>query len=327
MANIREILAIPFGWILSFFYMLTGNYLLSLFILTLIFKVVMLPSSIKQQKGSAKQVRLQAKTKKIQEMYKGDSKRIQEETTALYRREGFNPMSSGCAPLLIQMPVMLGLYGVIYSPLTHVLRMAPATIQRLVDGLHTLNIDLGSRLQLQQQIVILDKFGELKNIIELAPSIVAEVERFITAFNLWGMNLTKTPSYPWQWSAMIEEGLMDPQDKILLLIPILSLVTSMMSAVFMYIKQLQTNPEAAKNPATGCMTLFSPLLSVYFTFLFPAGVGMYWIMSNVLAFVQTVILSLTHSPKKIIAEIMIEETIERRSREKSLKITKEYLNQ
>ena len=313
MTFIRETLAIPFGWILSFLYTITGNnYLLSLIILTLIFKLVLLPSSIKQQKGSAKQVRLQAKTKKIQEMYKGDSRKIQEETQALYRREGFNPMSSGCAPLLFQMPIMLGLYGVIYSPLTHVLRLAPATIEKLIDGMEVLNIDLG-RFQMQQQIAILQNFGALKDISDLAPRTVEEIERFITAFNVWGIDMTKVPQMK--------------EFDILWIIPILSLVTSMMSAVFMYIKQRQNNPEMAKNPATGCMTLFSPLMSVYFTFLFPAGVGLYWIMSNILSFIQTVVLSLTHSPKKVIAEIMIDETVERRSRENNIKKMREYMKQ
>lgn len=51
----------------------------------------------------------------------------------------------------------------------------------------------------------------------------------------------------------------------------------------------------------------------------PAGIGIYWIASNVFALIQTVILSFTHSPKKMIAKAMVDETVERRSREENLK--------
>jgi YidC/Oxa1 family membrane protein insertase len=68
------------------------------------------------------------------------------------------------------------------------------------------------------------------------------------------------------------------------------------------------------------MTFGMPLFSTYFTFLFPVGIGIYWIASNVFAFAQTVILSFTHNPKKMIAKLMVEETIQRRSKEDNLKL-------
>jgi len=67
------------------------------------------------------------------------------------------------------------------------------------------------------------------------------------------------------------------------------------------------------------MTFGMPLFSVYFTFLFPVGIGIYWIASNIFAFIQTVVISFTHSPQKMTAKLMIEETIQRRSREENLK--------
>jgi YidC/Oxa1 family membrane protein insertase len=70
----------------------------------------------------------------------------------------------------------------------------------------------------------------------------------------------------------------------------------------------------------GCMTFGMPLFSTYFTFLFPVGIGIYWIASNVFAFAQTVLLSYTHNPKKTIAKLMIEEAIQRRSKEQNLKL-------
>ncbi|HOD01991.1 MAG TPA: hypothetical protein PKN28_01510, partial [Clostridiales bacterium] len=66
-------------------------------------------------------------------------------------------------------------------------------------------------------------------------------------------------------------------------------------------------------------TFSSPLMSVAFAFMFPAGVGFYWIVSNVISFVQTVALNYIYSPKKVIARNMVEETIMHRARENNIK--------
>jgi len=68
------------------------------------------------------------------------------------------------------------------------------------------------------------------------------------------------------------------------------------------------------------MTFGMPLFSVYLGFQFPVGIGIYWIASNVFAFAQTVIMSFTHNPKKLIAKLMVDETVERRSKEANLKL-------
>ena len=103
------------------------------------------------------------------------------------------------------------------------------------------------------------------------------------------------------------------------LIPILSCVTALISSVYMYFKQRKQNPEMAKNPTMGCMTFMSPVMSLVFTFMFPAGVGVYWIISNILAFVQQVFLTYFYSPKKVIAQQMVDETVVRRSKENNTK--------
>ena len=75
----------------------------------------------------------------------------------------------------------------------------------------------------------------------------------------------------------------------------------------------------AKNPSMGCMTFMSPVMSLIFTFMFPAGVGFYWIISNIFAFVQQIVLTSIYSPKKVIAQQMVDETVYRRSRENNVK--------
>ena len=130
-------------------------------------------------------------------------------------------------------------------------------------------------------------------------------------FMLFGkLDLTQTPDWK--------------EPSILWLIPALVLILGLATSLIMFQKQKQQNPEMAKNPSMGCMTFMSPLMSVWFTFLFPAGVGVYWIMSSFFTLIQTVLLNFTHSPQKVVARNMVEETIERRSREASIKKLKEF---
>ena len=103
------------------------------------------------------------------------------------------------------------------------------------------------------------------------------------------------------------------------MIPALVLVLGLITGLVMYRRQKQSNPEMAKNPTMGCMTFMSPVMSLVFTFMFPAGVGVYWIISNIFAFVQQVFLTYFYSPKKVIAQQMVDETVVRRSKENNTK--------
>ena len=138
-----------------------------------------------------------------------------------------------------------------------------------------------------------------------------DILRLKDQFMLFGkLDLTQTP----QWK----------EPSILWLIPALVLVLGLITGLIMFNKQKQQNPEMAKNPSMGCMTFMSPLLSVWFTFMFPAGVGVYWIMSSFFQLVQTILLNHTHNPQKVIARNMIDETVDRRSREAHVKKLKEF---
>ncbi len=304
----REFLAVPFGFVLSLLYSLTDSYILSLVILTVVVRLILLPTSISQQKNSAKQVRLNTKVNKIRQKYAGNQQKIQEETQALYQREGFGMGNLGCTSLLIPMIIMIGLYGVIYTPLTSVLGFDKALVEGLQTALDVVVESSGNkRASNMIELEILGKFTAEKA--ALAPGItteqIADIAKLKQNFNFLEMNLTDTPNVK-------EFGK-------LWIIPILSFLTAMASSVFMFFKQKKQNPEMAKNPTMGCMTFMSPMMSLWFTFIMPAGVGVYWIISNIVAFFQQIILAAFYSPKKVIAQQMVDETVLRRSRENNVK--------
>ncbi len=314
MQALYDMLAVPFGWVLSFFYDIFSNYLVALFVLTLLVKLILLPSSISQQKNSAKQARLQPKINRIRQKYSNGGQptremqmKIQEETQALYQKEGFSPMSGGCAPLLIQFPIMIGLYGVVRTPISKVLNISTDFINKAATAL---DIATDAKNINDVEINLLNKLTA-NNIPDSLSAYSEEIMKLKDQFMLFGkLDLTLTPDWK------------DPS--ILWLIPALVLVLGLITGLIMFNKQKQQNPEMAKNPSMGCMTFMAPLMSVWFTFMFPAGVGVYWIISSFFTLIQTVVLNFTHSPQKIIARNMIEETIERRSKEESIKKIKQF---
>lgn len=306
-----DIIITPFAWLLREFYNFTGNYVLALLLFAIIFKLILLPSSISQQKGMAKQQRLQPKIRRIQAKFAGDQKRIQEETQALYQREGYNPMNAGCLPMLIQLPIIYVLYEVIYSPLKYVLRIDSGVLDALKNAVSGLGgIEKQYLTSRRIELTIIEHFDEVKHVVT-DEGTLHTLQNFINKFALFGVPLGQTPS----WSTFKNWATSDQGAKLLLLIPLISGITSLLTGVITFVRQKRTNPEMAKNPTSGCMTFAMPLMSVYFTFLFPAGIGLYWIFQNILTAIQMVILNNVYSNEKVMARMMVAETIERRSKE------------
>jgi YidC/Oxa1 family membrane protein insertase len=161
----RDFLAVPFGWVLSGFYALTDNYVLSILLITILVRLLLLPTSISQQKNSAKQVRLNTKINKIKQKYAGNQQKIQEETQALYQREGFGAANMGCSSLLIQMIVMIGLYGVIYTPITSVLRFSNSTVEKIAKVMEISLKETSRRKGAgMHELSILNKFSDFKEV-------------------------------------------------------------------------------------------------------------------------------------------------------------------
>lgn len=88
---------------------------IAIILVTIIVRLILLPSSLhqakQQQKNQAKMATLQKELKNIQEQHKNDKAKRAEATMALYRKAGINPVS-GCLPLLIQLPILIALYRV-----------------------------------------------------------------------------------------------------------------------------------------------------------------------------------------------------------------------
>ena len=320
MDSFIQILYVPFGFLFRILFDFVGNYGLALVIFTLFFRLILLPSAVKQQKGMAKQYRLQPKLKRIREKYQDyapneRNQKIQMETNELYQQEGYSAMSAGCLPMLLQLPILWGLYGIIRMPLTHVLGIGEEAVLALTTAVKELS-SVSARTAAYAESMVISHLEELlaadPELMTKFPEAIAKIQEF--DFRIFGIDLGTIPSMDTfkNWADSTTEA------KLILLIPILSGLTSLLTSVLSQVRQKKTNPDAQMQ-GMGCMMLSMPLMSLWFTFQFPAGMGMYWILSNVFAFFQTLILGHFYAPRKTVAQHMVAETIERRSHEKAKK--------
>ena len=309
--GLYEILGVPFGFVISIFYALSGNYLVSIFWLMVIVKLCLLPSSIKQQKSIAMQQRLQPKLRRLREKYGNDQQRLQKETQELYQREGFNAMGGGCLPMLIQFPVMIGLYQVNYHPFSMVLRIPSAVVASLKEAVMPFLTETEAKSAFRIELYALQHWDKIdKSAINgLTPELIDKIELFMSKFSFMGLDLAHTPDFKIfdaYWA-----------------IPIITGIIALAMSIYSLICQRKTNPEMAKNPQMGCMMLFTPAMQIYFAFLFPTSVGIYIIMSSAISFLQMIVLNHLYEPKKVLARAMVDETIYRRSKENNTKKIKE----
>jgi YidC/Oxa1 family membrane protein insertase len=106
------------------------SYGLAIILVTVIIRIVILPLTIKQTKSSLVMSEIQPEVKKVQDKYKSDPQKAQEEVMKLYKEKGASPFS-GCLPMLIQWPIFIALYFV-FSTMTG------------LQGVYFLGMDLAS---------------------------------------------------------------------------------------------------------------------------------------------------------------------------------------
>lgn len=109
-----SLLAIPILKLMQVFYSVLKNWGLAVLLLTLCFKILLNPLTIKSMKQMKGMQKLQPKLAELKEKYKDDRQRLNMETMALFKSHSVNPMG-GCLPMVLQMPIYIALYNVLYN--------------------------------------------------------------------------------------------------------------------------------------------------------------------------------------------------------------------
>ncbi len=144
-------LAQPLFIVLEFIEGVLGNWGFAIIVLTLLVKVVLYPLSEAAYRSMANMRRVAPRLKQLQERHAGDRQKLSQEMMGLYRKEKINPLG-GCFPMLLQMPVFLALYWVLFESVE--LRHAPfifwITDLAAIDKYFILPIVMGTSMYAQQ---------------------------------------------------------------------------------------------------------------------------------------------------------------------------------
>lgn len=295
MGIISRIIGYPLGWVMWLIYHICHNYAFSLVIFTLITKIIMFPLSVKTQKSSAAMQAMQPKLEKLKKQYGNNQEKYNEETMKLYAEEGINPMAS-CWPMLIQFPVLYGIFDVVYRPLTHILRISSTILDEAKEIYKTLDCFANAKyFNSRPEIYIVQAVKDpayADNFKGLADGFYDKVLEFTEHNTLFGADLTLTPTiHPDAWTATAV---------ILVIIPVLSGLFQLIMSVYNQIRQKRTNPGANASMAGMNMMLYiMPIFSVWIAFSYPAAIGFYWASSSFFSLVQQIVLNKVYTPEYV----------------------------
>ena len=310
-------IAVVMGWIMNAIYKVLEavgiqNLGLCIIIFSILIYLCMTPLQIKQQKFSKLSAIMQPEIQKIQKKYQGkkdqDSMmKMQEETQAVYQKYGVSATGS-CVQLAIQMPILFALYQVIQNIPAYV-----GSVYNVFNGVCTKILAVDGFTDIINNFITDNKMTRVRQVTENADSIVDflyalspsqwESLQNISQFSGFSDQISKTAS---EIQKMQTFGVLNIADQPLsyiktgsliliiaaLAIPLLSWATQMLNLKLM--PQAAPSGNGDNNAMASSMKTMNtvmPLMSAFFCFTFPVGLGIYWIASAVVRSIQQVLIN------------------------------------
>ncbi len=268
--SVFDIINVPLGYIFRWLYLLIGNYGWTIVAFTIVIKLAMFPLTLKQQKSMKKTQALQPKLAKIQEKYKYDQEKLNQETMKLYQETGVNPMG-GCLPMLIQFPILIALYNIIRKPISYVMMLGQEAVMKIYEMLNGTAADNFARI---------DQIGLAKQMEQSMDKLGEYASRVINFDFLGIFDLSVTPSLQFI-----------SQNPIYAIIPIVAGGTTYLVN---YVSTRMNGTANQDNPAASSMKMMNvmfPLMTAWFAITLPAGLGLYWTISNLFQILQMTVMN------------------------------------
>ena len=267
-----------FAGALAAFYALIPSYGIAIILLTIAVRVLLLPLSIKQTKSMREMQVIQPEVKKLQTKYKSDPQKRNEEMMKLYKEHGVNPFG-GCLPLLMQMPLFIGLYQVIRFNLRY---MGYTVNEDVAAGFILRDESSGGLLgALANSNLAQDLFhsGTRQGVNQFLPGLRLDC----SFLEVWRDQATETV-----------QASCGPGNPLLAILPYVLLIGLMGFTTYYQQRQMMAGRGAQDAQAQQMQMImrFMPVLLVAFAIGiplppgFPAGVVLYWVTTNLWTIVQ-----------------------------------------
>ena len=289
------------------------NYGWSMVVFTLLIKLVLLPLDYKSRKSMRRMTKLQPQIAKLQKKYANDKEKLNQKSAELYRREGVNPMS-GCLPMLVSMVILFIMFAAMRTVANT--EMASQALNLLTTGTQTNESWLWIKNIWMPDSPFNPVIADSANLRVIPADIWAKVfasldPASVTALAQYGIDaatisgetvfaaLQTLPIYAQEtqlWATMPQINLLIVNLSIYahnngwFILPILAAVTQYL----MTLSQPQTAAADPNNPAAGTnkfMKYFFPLFSLWICSSYNAIFALYWVVSNVFAWVQGLVMN------------------------------------
>ena len=271
-----------FGYVLNFLYGIFNNYGIAIIVFSVLLRIILIPITIKQQKALKKNAKLQKEMKEIQEKYRSNPERLNQETIELYKREKMGPFS-GCLSGILQIVIILSVFWLVSKPLTYMKKINPEIIEKYAQELK----EDGTNSSYTEIAIINKKAAE-------DPEVYINME-------FLGLDLSKVPTQ-------------SLDDYKVYIIPILYVISSIISIKlttkmsnknntkkkkkFLCEANDKDNIKEEKQPdememmqqMNNNMSYMMPIMSVLIAIIAPLGLALYWFISNVLMIIERLII-------------------------------------
>nr|WP_296157007.1 YidC/Oxa1 family membrane protein insertase [uncultured Blautia sp.] len=316
-------IAVVMGWIMNGIYKVLDmvgiqNLGLCIIIFSILIYLFMTPLQIKQQKFSKLSAIMQPEIQKIQKKYQGKKDqesmmKMQEETQAVYQKYGVSATGS-CVQLAIQLPILYALYQVIQNIPAYV-----GSVKAIFDVVSTKILAVNGFTDIIQNFITDNKMSRVRLVLDNGVATSDSVIDFLYAlsptqwtklsemsqFSGFSDQITKTAS---EIQKMQTFGVLNIADQPLhyittgsliviiaaLSIPVLSWATQMLTLKLMPQPATQDSGNDQANAMAGSMKTMNtvmPLMSAFFCFTFPVGLGIYWIASAIVRSIQQLLIN------------------------------------
>ena len=297
--NFFYILSGPLGYVMEWIYKLLPSYGWDIIIFTLLINIVKIPLQLSQQKSMAKMSAFQPMMMEIQTKYKDKPEKQQEEILKLQQDYGYSP-TAGCVPMLLNFLVMFGVIGVVYNPLERIFHISAEALTAAGEALTASGVAF-TAITRDTNIIAQVVAGNGGVLGCFSAEQIATITEFSQHMNFLSIDLTRIPKL----------GL-----SLDIVLPLLSVITMLLST--------HISMKASGQQMQGSMKLtmyMMPLMYLFFCFTVPCAFSLYYVVSNILMTVQSIIMKKIYDPEKVKAEVLAEMAARKKEQKRGVKST------
>ena len=297
--NFFYILSGPLGYVMEWIYKLLPSYGWDIILFTLLINIVKIPLQTSQQKSMAKMSAFQPMIAEIQTKYKDKPEKQQEELMKLQQDFGYKP-TAGCLPMLLNFLVMFGVIGVVYNPLERIFHISAAALASAGEALTAAGVTF-TAITRDTNIIAQVVAGNSAVLGCFSAEQIATITEFSQHMNFLGIDLTRIPQI----------GL-----SLDIVLPLLSVLTMFWST--------HVSMKASGQQMQGSMKLtmyMMPLMYLFFCFTVPCAFSLYYVVSNILMTVQSIVMKKIYDPEKMKAEVLAEMAARKKEQKRGVKST------